>query len=502
MLRARRQAVYRSTRSEAAPRSASQALLEGLALDGGLYVPAELPRLDPRLLSDKDLSYAELSSRLLGPFFPEFAEAELRSACERAAVRFPADPAPIVAAGSLRFLELFHGPTLAFKDFALSLMGSLSRLAAKAEGFDGELLVLAATSGDTGKAALAGFEGVERTRVLVFYPAECVSGIQRLQMLTHDAPGAEVVGIRGNFDEAQRGVKALFADRGLAADLAARGISLSSANSINIARLLPQIVYYLWAYRNEVASGDLSSGEKLNVAVPTGNFGDALAAWYAKSMGLPLGEIAIASNRNRVLADFFSTYVYDRNRPFFKTESPSMDILAASNLERLLFEAVGRDSERCAALMDTFGRTGRIELAASEAAYLGAFRSGSADDDEAAAAIRAVFEESGYLMDTHTAVAATVARRLVAEPESTWAGRPALVLATASPFKFPAAVARAIGLPAAADEVATAAALAARAGLELPSAIARLAEAPIRHREVVETSEMEAALRRFAGEPR
>lgn len=496
--------MYRSTRSEAAPRKASEALLEGLAPDGGLYVPTALPRLDGSLLSARELSYAELSERVLAPFFPEFPAAELRAACQAAASRFPADPAPLASAGELRFLELFHGPTLAFKDFALSLMGGLSRLAAKATGFSGELLVLAATSGDTGKAALAGFEGVEGTRVLVFYPEAGVSGIQRLQMLTHGAAGAEVVGIRGNFDEAQAGVKALFADRGLGAELAGRGARLSSANSINIARLLPQIVYYVWAYRKELASGELEAGEALNVVVPTGNFGDALAAWYAKSMGLPLGEIAVASNRNRVLCDFFETGRYDRNRPFYRTTSPSMDILAASNLERLLFEALGRDSGRCASLMAEFGRRGKVELSPEEAAYLSPFRGGSADEAEAASTIAAVFEESGYLMDTHTAVAASLARRLLSGPGAAeaWAGRPTLVLATASPFKFPSAVAAALGLPAGGDEIATAEALAARAGLELPEAVARLRDLPIRHRAIVDPDDMGGALRRFVAEGR
>lgn len=489
--------MFRSTRGYTAVR-ATEALLEGLAPDGGLYVPEALPRFPPGLLETQNPSYPRLASALLSPLFPELAGPGFEEALDASASLFPANPAPLVSAAGLNFLELHRGPTLAFKDFALSLMGDLLRLSAAAEEARGarrlERLVLVATSGDTGKAALAGLSDRPGVRVLVFYPEAGVSEIQRLQMLTDSSANAAVVGIRGNFDDAQRAVKALFADRDLVAWLLERGLALASANSINIARLLPQIVYYGWAWIQARAAGLLGRGEALDFVVPTGNFGDALAGLYARRLGLPVGEILVATNRNRVLADFFQTGRYDRNRSFFRTTSPSMDILAASNLERLLFELCGRDPERLSAQMALFASTGAIELSTGEMAALAreGISGGWASDEEAAATIGEVFASSSYLIDTHTAVAASVLKKTGGRR-----GRPTVILSTASPFKFPATVAAALGGRPEGRELATAAALAERAGLRLPEALSGLARQTLRHQAVVEVAEMEAALRRF-----
>jgi threonine synthase len=502
--------MFRSTRSDARPVGAARAILEGIAPDGGLYVPDSLPPLDPAILGTGKLSYPELSYRLLRPFFPNFDEAELRTALADQAERFPAgNPAPLNVAGGRGFLELYHGPTLAFKDFALSLMGSLMGLARRELRISDEIVILVATSGDTGKAALEGLARPGRPadgiRVVVYYPSEGVSPVQRLQMTSHDAPGASVIGIRGNFDDAQRGVKAIFANPEAAAFAAKRGMRFSSANSINIARLLPQIAYYAWGWRAMRDSGALGPDGMMDIAVPTGNFGNILAAWYAKRMGLPAGRLICASNRNKVLADFFGERKYDRNRPFYKTESPSMDILVSSNLERLVFSATGGDAGRTAALMGELAGKGGYELSAPEAAALSEFSAGWADEAQAAAAARRLFEESRYLIDPHTAVAVAVLDAMRAESGES---RPTLIASTASPFKFPASSARAIGLespaPAPARDSREAAMLdldlaerlADAAGLELPAAVRSLRTAPELHRSVVEAADMESELER------
>jgi threonine synthase len=506
--------VYRSTRSDSAVVTPERALLEGMAPDGGLYVPASPPRLDPKAMGTSPLSYADLSYIVLKPFFSTFEATGLREALKAQAERFPGGrPAPLVIKGGHFFLELFHGPTLAFKDLALTLMGPLLELARAKLGIRDEVVILVATSGDTGKAALEGLARPGRPsngiRVLVFYPSEGVSLVQKLQMTSHDAPGAKVIGIRGNFDDAQRGVKAIFASPEAASYLAERGMRLSSANSINIARLLPQIVYYVSAWRDMRDLGALGPGEAMDVAVPTGNFGNILAAWYAKRMGLPIGRLICASNRNRVLTDFFHDGRYDRNRPFFKTESPSMDILVSSNLERLVFHATGEDPARTSALMRELAEGGRYSLTEAEEEALSDFEAGWAGEDEAAEAMRRLFEAEGYLIDPHTAVALAVLERMREERGDS---RPTLVASTASPFKFPYSVAKAIGLagfersgPAASSGSASLSAdqeldiadrLAEAVGLELPEAIRSLRGAKELHGGIVEKGEMQAALER------
>ena len=513
--------MYISTRSETAPVSAAQAILAGLAPDGGLYVPRRMPALDLDALRATRLSYTDLAFRVLSPFFPEFDGRQLAAALETSSARFDSpEVAPLARHGSYHFLELFHGPTLAFKDLALTLMGALTGLARDRLGVRDEIVILVATSGDTGKAALAGFSDMPGIRIVVFYPARGVSAVQRLQMVSHEAGNAAVVGIEGSFDDAQRGVKALFADAELAGSLERRALRLSSANSINIARLLPQIVYYVKAWRDLADSGKLGPNGEMDVAVPTGNFGNILAASYAKAMGLPIRNLICASNRNHVLSDFFETGRYDRRREFYTTSSPSMDILVSSNLERLVFEAAGRDPARTAQLMGRLAVEGSFSLSEAERAVFADFRSGWADETAAAAAIRELYDASGYLIDPHTAVAVAVADRLRGGSDGEV---PLVVAATASPFKFPATVAAAIGLtaaeptaPAAAPTAASttrpatpsvqdedaatlaeldlAERLAERAGLELPQAVRELRDRPRRHDRVVAPEDMKSTL--------
>lgn len=496
--------MFRSTRSDARPVGAAQAILEGIAPDGGLYVPVELPRLSEKALGPARLSYPELAFEILSPFLPEFPKDKLLAALEDSAARFSRpEVTPLARAGDYAFLELFHGPTCAFKDLALSLMGSLLGMAREASGAKEEILILVATSGDTGKAALEGLatpgKPANGVRVTVFYPAEGVSAVQKLQMTSHDAPGATVIGVRGNFDDAQRGVKEIFASESARKAAAAAGMRFSSANSINVARLLPQIVYYVAAWRAMRDLGALAADGSIDVAVPTGNFGNILAGWYAKRMGLPLGRLICASNKNNVLTDFFGDRRYDRNRPFYKTASPSMDILVSSNLERLIFAATGDDPVRTAALMRDLTQKGSYTLTAKEAEALSDFRAGWAGEEETADATRRVFETTGYLADPHTAVAVAVLDEL---REKEGMARPTVITATASPYKFPVPVAAAIGIDAGASgaadtvegQLALADKIAHASRTEVPKPIAALRGAREVHSAIVDPKQMEASL--------
>jgi threonine synthase len=470
-----------------------------------------MPALDPAVLAPGPMGYAELAYRVSSPFFPGFPQARFRAALADSASRFEtAEVAPLVEAGGLHFLELYRGPTLAFKDLALTLLGEMLGMSSELAGDDAGILVLVATSGDTGKAALEGIcpEGRSRPpapgrrlpRIAVFYPSEGVSAVQRLQMTSHAGLSARVFGIRGNFDDAQRAVKAAFAEAGkpgkeLQRALAETKTRLCSANSINVARLAPQVAYWVKAWRDLRDRGELGPARLMDVAVPTGNFGDILAAWYAKRMGLPIGRLLCASNRNKVLCDFFETGLYDARRPFYATSSPSMDILVSSNLERLVFHATGDDPRRTAFLMRSLADTGRFELSAAERSKVADFSAGWSDEAEADRAARRLYEESGYLVDPHTAVAASAMAR--AAPT----GRPVVVAATASPFKFPAAVARAIGLEAgaaagggAAAELDLAERLAEAARVPLPAAVRALRGKRAVHGEVIDPGDIGAAV--------
>ena len=378
---------YKSTRGGQTEVTASQAILQGLAGDGGLFVPAQIPRLDVSLKELAGMSYQETAYEVMKLFLTDFTEEELKR-CIACAYdeKFDTEAiAPLAKVDGAYYLELFHGATIAFKDMALSILPYLMTTAARKNQIKNEIIILTATSGDTGKAALAGFADVPGTRIIVFYPKDGVSPIQERQMVTQKGENTMVVGIRGNFDDAQNGVKAIFGDQELKKELLEAGFQFSSANSINIGRLVPQIVYYVYAYAKLLESGELTEGETLNVVVPTGNFGNILAAYYAKQMGLPVGKLVCASNDNKVLYDFFRTGEYDRNRPFILTTSPSMDILISSNLERLLYRIAGEDAGKDMELMNLLGTEGRYEITPGLSEQLSDFCGYYASEKESAA---------------------------------------------------------------------------------------------------------------------
>ncbi|WP_130836818.1 threonine synthase [Lachnoclostridium sp. Marseille-P6806] len=490
--------LYRSTRGAAAPVTASQAILQGLAGDGGLFVPAELPRFDRSLEEFAAMDYQETAYQVMKLFLTDYTEAELRS-CIAGAYdsRFDTpEIAPLAEADGAYYLELFHGRTIAFKDMALSILPHLMITAAKKNHDGREIVILTATSGDTGKAALEGFADVPGTKILVFYPKDGVSAIQKRQMITQKGDNTCVVGIEGNFDDAQTSVKKMFTDPVLRVALEKNGYHFSSANSINIGRLVPQIVYYVHAYSTLLREGRIRAGEEINVVVPTGNFGNILAAYYAKRLGLPLHRLICASNENKVLFDFFRTGSYDRNRPFVLTSSPSMDILISSNLERLIYHIAGDDAKVNAALMRELSEKGSYSITESMQGKLEEFWGGYAGERETAEAISSLYEKTGYVIDPHTAVARHVYGLYTAE---TGDPRPAVIAATASPFKFESSVMRALGQPEAQTDLDMADALAALANVPVPEAVESLRDAEVRHTAVCSRDRMEAGLRRFLG---
>ena len=401
---------YTSTRNNEASVTASQAILKGLADDGGLFVPRQIPKLAVSGEQLAGMSYQEVAYEVMRLFFTDFTEEELKGCIERAYDgKFDTEQiAPLVKADGAYYLELFHGATIAFKDMALSILPHLMITSARKNQVENEIVILTATSGDTGKAALAGFADVEGTRIIVFYPKDGVSPIQQKQMVTQQGDNTLVVGIHGNFDQAQTAVKGMFSDPELSAELLAGGYQFSSANSINIGRLVPQIAYYVYAYAQLKAQGAMGEGQPMNVVVPTGNFGNILAACYAKQMGIPIRKLICASNENKVLYDFFRTGVYDRNREFVLTSSPSMDILISSNLERLIYQIAGRDDQANGQLMQELADTGRYEITPAMQKELEEFYGNYASEAETGETIRRIYETEGYVMDTHTAVAATV----------------------------------------------------------------------------------------------
>ena len=491
--------LYRSTRNKDEAVTASRAILQGLAENGGLFVPDEIPVMDLPLEDLTKMDYRGIAYEVMSRMFTDFTEEELKY-CINGAYDSKFDDeriAPLVSHHGTHFLELFHGKTIAFKDMALSILPYLMTTAAKKNQSNEEIVILTATSGDTGKAALAGFADVPGTRIAVFYPKSGVSPIQEKQMVTERGRNTFVAGITGNFDDAQTGVKKMFSDPALGAYLAEKGFRFSSANSINIGRLVPQMVYYYYAYAQLVQAGEIQVGDKINIVVPTGNFGNILAAYYASLMGLPVNKFICASNDNKVLYDFFTTGVYDRNREFILTSSPSMDILISSNLERLIYRIAGNDADKNAALMKELTETGKYTITDEMKKNLEQFYGNYADMDTVAATIRKIYEEDGYIIDTHTAVAAAVYDMYKTETGDT---TPTVIASTASPYKFTRSVMTAID-PAydSQEDFALVDKLEELSGVKVPQAIEDIRSAEVLHKTVCEKEEMEAVVKGFLG---
>ena len=482
---------YQSTRGGEQGVTASQAILKGLACDGGLFMPTELPKLDLTMKELAGKTYQETAYEVMKLFLTDFTEEELKYCIEKAYdSKFDTETiAPLVKADGAYYLELFHGSTIAFKDMALSILPYFMTTAAKKNHADKEIVILTATSGDTGKAAMAGFADVEGTRIIVFYPKDGVSRVQELQMLTQKGANTSVVGISGNFDDAQSGVKKIFGDKEFAKELAGRGYQLSSANSINIGRLVPQVVYYVYAYAKLLENGEIENGEKINVTVPTGNFGNILAAYFAKQMGVPIDKLICASNDNKVLYDFFKTGVYDKNRPFILTSSPSMDILISSNLERLIYLSTGCDAEETKKRMEELSKDGKYSVTDEMRARMADFVGGYADQAANAAEIKRLYDETGYMIDTHTGVASCVYHNYVKETGDT---KKTVIASTASPYKFSRSVMEAIfGSEEGKGEFELIDEMEKASGVKIPQAIEEIRKAEIRHNRQCKPEEME-----------
>ena len=492
--------MYSSTRNDQVKMTASQAILKGLADDGGLFVPERIPSLDVSLEELAGMSYQETAYAVMKQFFTDFTEEELKDCINKAYDSKFDTPeiAPLVEAEGAYYLELFHGSTIAFKDMALSILPHLLITSARKNQVKNDIVILTATSGDTGKAALAGFADVKGTRIIVFYPKNGVSPIQEKQMVTQKGANTFVVGINGNFDQAQTGVKQMFNDKELAAELDAAGFQFSSANSINIGRLVPQVVYYVYAYAKLYANGVIAENEPINVVVPTGNFGNILAAFYAKNMGIPIGKLICASNENKVLYDFFSTGTYDKNREFILTSSPSMDILISSNLERLIYRIAGNDATKNAELMASLSGNGKYEITEDMKAQLSDFYGNYTSEQETAAVIKKLYEDTGYIIDTHTAVASGVYDKYKKDTGDT--ETKAVIASTASPFKFTRSVMNAIdskydtmGDFELVDELS-------RIGnVAVPKAIEEIRSAEVHHDTVCEVEDMPKVVKKFLG---
>ena len=426
-----------STRGNGKEFSASEAIINGIANDGGLYVPIEFPKLYDNLKEKMSLSYEELAYEIIRSFFDDIGDDNLKEAINTAYND------KFYVREEKGFLELYHGPTSAFKDAALLFLPQVMKAAKKKRNIDEQIVILTATSGDTGKAALQGFSNVDGFKVVVYYPENGVSEIQKKQMITQEGNNVKVIGIKGNFDNAQSGVKAIFGDNELKEELKEKNFLLSSANSINIGRLIPQIVYYFYGYFNLVNKQKIKEGDKINIVVPTGNFGNILAAYYGKIMGLPIDKLICSSNENNVLTEFLNTGVYDKRRELILTESPSMDILISSNLERLLFEANNRSSSEVNKLMRELNEKGVYSISKNAKEFLKDFYGNYASTDEVYKAIKEVYKNDGYLMDTHTAVGYVVLNKYKKE---TGDNKQALIASTASPYKFPKSICRALGI--------------------------------------------------------
>ncbi len=491
---------YKSTRGGGTEVASAVAIIQGLAADGGLFVPEAMPMVDAASIKAmSNLSYEERAAYILGLFLTDYTKEELAGCISRAYGDEKFDDAriaPVHCLGDFSLLELWHGPTSAFKDIALQLLPQLLTTALKKRGESAEILILVATSGDTGKAALEGFADVEQIKILVFYPTGGVSKIQNLQMCTQQGGNVFVVAVKGNFDDAQNGVKEIFSDKAFGEQLAKKSVKLSSANSINWGRLVPQIVYYFSAYIDLLTEGAINEGEKIDFCVPTGNFGDILAGYYAKRMGLPIEKLVCASNSNHVLTDFLQTGIYDKKRDFHKTLSPSMDILISSNLERLLYHEI-EDAAKVKDLMSQLGEKGRYEVGAAVLKKLKeTFWASWADDRATKATIREVYEKEHYILDTHSAVAYRVAQEY---KETTASTRPLVVVSTASPYKFNESVLDALNVKREGlDEFDLLKRLASLNENPIPKPLAALQKAAILHKLVCEKAAMRKVVEDFA----
>lgn len=490
--------LYNSTRSKGTPVKASEAILKGLSDDGGLFVPDHIPALDKSLKELSEMTYQQVAYEVMKLFLTDFTEEELKTCIERAYdSKFDTDViAPLVEAEGAYYLELFHGSTIAFKDMALSILPHLMITSARKNHIKNEIVILTATSGDTGKAALAGFANVEGTRIIVFYPKNGVSPIQEKQMVTQKGDNTFVVGIHGNFDDAQTGVKKIFSDKELAKEMDEKGFQFSSANSINIGRLVPQICYYVYSYATLLREGKIADGEKMNVVVPTGNFGNILAAFYAKNMGLPIAKLICASNDNKVLYDFFRTGTYDRNREFMLTSSPSMDILISSNLERLIYRIAGNDADKNRELMAALSGQGKYEISADMKAALADFYGNYANEAETADEIKRLYRSCGYVIDTHTAVASAVYQKYLKETGDS--NTKTVIASTASPFKFTRSVMNAIDAKYdAMSDFELVDELSKIANVTVPQAIEEIRTAPVVHDTQCDADKMKDTVKEF-----
>ncbi|MDR1136566.1 MAG: threonine synthase [Clostridiales Family XIII bacterium] len=484
---------YISTRGKSESKRSAEAIIQGIANDKGLFVPDRIPLLSFKPEQKIGSTYKYVAFHVMQSFLQDFTEEELKKCIDGAyeGTFESVDVAPLVKTKKSYFLELFHGRTAAFKDLALSIMPYLMLTSMMKENEDKRVAILTATSGDTGKAALEGFSDVPGTEIIVFYPKDGVSQVQERQMITQMGKNTHVFAIYGNFDDAQTGVKRLFDDEGFAASAAAKGYRLSSANSINIGRLIPQVVYYVYAYIKMIENGAVQAGAPINIVVPTGNFGNILAAYYAREMGIPVNRFICASNRNKVLTEFINTGVYDANREFYMTNSPSMDILISSNLERLLYHLSGGDSAAVLRMMESLGACGRYEIDGTIRDGLKSFYGGCADVEETNAAIGRLYEEEKYLIDTHTAVAYKVYEDYRKESGDE---TPTVIAATANPYKFADSVAASIGLAVDADGFANIRAVNASTGVRVPDSLRNLEGKEVRHRGTISIDSMAEAV--------
>jgi threonine synthase len=489
--------IYKSTRDSSNKAKASKAILQGLARDGGLYVPETVPHLEKSLSELAEMDYRQVAFEVMKLFFTDFTEEELKY-CINSAYDDKFDTKNVCElkkVGDAFYLELFHGRTIAFKDMALSILPYLLTTSAKKNNITDQIVILTATSGDTGKAALAGFADVPGTKIIVFYPKGGVSKVQEKQMVTQEGANTYVVGITGNFDDAQTGVKKMFNNPELNEKLSKAGLRFSSANSINIGRLIPQVAYYVYAYTRLLADGTVKDGEKVNFTVPTGNFGNILAAYYAKQIGVPVNKLICASNKNNVLTDFFKTGTYDKNRPFILTTSPSMDILISSNLERLIYIAAGFDSDKTVSLMKSLRETGKYTVTEDMRDKFADFAAGYAEEEDCASEIKRVYDDYNYVIDTHTSVASRVYHDY---KKSTGDDTVTVIASTASPFKFASSVLASIDPKyKGQDDFRLIEELSKVSGVKIPAAVDGLSGRKVLHDTVVETENMQARVEKI-----